>query len=102
MNNIWPTMAGVIWVKLQAYLLVKEDKINDVALAQIFYKESAPLPWPPSTIDLENSDIALPAELEKFLLLLITRKQTEKVSIKTSRLVESIGQDLCGAITNGH
>ena len=83
----------------QAYLLGKADKTRDVALTlrsdvQKAHMDSEPLPWPPSARDLENSDITLPKELGMFFLFLITGKQTGKVSIKNSRLVESIGQDL--------
>ena len=91
----------------QAYLLGMEDQTKNVALTlrtcvQRAYKDSTPLPWPPTARDLKNSDITLPKELKKFLEFLITGKRTEKISPQNSRLVESIGQDLCRAVTNGH
>ena len=91
----------------QAYLLGMEDQTKNVALTlrtcvQRAYKDSTPLPWPPTARDLENLDITLPKELKKFLEFLITGKRIEKISPQNSRLVESIGLNLCRAVTNGH
>lgn len=71
-----------------AYFLGKADKTRDVALTlrsdvQKAHRDSEPLSWHPSARDLENSDITLPEELAKFLLFIITGKQTGKVGIKT-------------------
>ncbi len=90
----------------QAYLLGRADKTRDVALAlrsdiQTAHKDSEPLPWPPSARDLEHSSVRLPADLEKFLQILITGKEAGKISSKNSRLIDSVGQDLSRAATNG-
>ena len=104
---VFNSMADLGKAVMQAYLLGKADKTRDVALSlrsdvQKAHRDSIPLPWPPSARDVENCDITLPEDLEKFLLFLITGKQAATVSLKNSRLVESIGQDLCRAVTNGH
>ena len=92
---------------MEAYLLGKADKTRDVALSlrsdvHKARKDSTPFPWPPTARDLEKSDFALPQDLEKFLQLLITGKQKATSSFRKGQLVESIGQDLCRAVTNGH
>ena len=104
---VFNSMADLGKAVMQAYLLGKADKTRDVALSlrsdvQKAHRDSIPLPWPPSARDVENCDITLPEDLEKLLLFLITGKQAATVSLKNSRLVESIGQDLCRAVTNGH
>ena len=43
----------------------------------------------------------LPEDLEKLLRVLLTGGNNVNVSNRTNRLVESIGQDLCRAVTNG-
>ena len=72
-------------------------------LIQRAYKESKEFPWPPTLEDLEiKSDKLLPGELVRFLTLITAgtpeiRGKHEKVQ----RLVLSIGQDLCRAVTYG-
>ena len=89
---VFNSMADLGKAVMQAYLLGKTDKTRDVALSlrsdvQKAHRDSVPLPWPPSAWDLENSDITLPEDLEKFLLFLITGKQAATISLKNSCLV---------------
>lgn len=92
---------------MEAYLLGKADKTKDVALSLRSdvlkaHKDSEPVPWPPTAHDLESSNFTLPEDLEKFLIILFTGKQKRIVSFKKHQLVDSIGQDLCRAMTSGH
>ena len=92
-----------------AYKLGSTDKFADVALLirgliQRAYKESKQLPWPPTADDMEvRCDKLLPNELVRFLTLVMagTTKEGEK-NEKTQRLVLSIGQDLCHAVSDGN
>lgn len=91
-----------------AYKLGARDKFTDVALfirglIQRAYKESKELPWPPTLDDLEiKSDEMLPRELVKFLTQVIVGiSEIKGNNEKIQRLVLSIGQDLCRAVTHG-
>ena len=91
----------------QAYILGASDKTRDVALGlrsavQKASNDAEPLQWPPSARYLESLNIPIPSELDKFLFLLITGIYPADNRVKASRLVESIGQDICRATTNGH
>ena len=62
-----------------AYNLGSKDKYEDVALLlrrliQRAFKESKPVPWPPSADDLEvkSSDELIPSDLVKFLNYVIS------------------------------
>ena len=89
-----------------AYKLGSTDKFSDVALdlhKQILeaYKNSKKLPWPPTHDDMEiKSKDLLPEKLINFLNLVLTGTlEVEERSLRTQRLVLSIGQDLCRAVT---
>ena len=78
-----------------AYRLGSIDKLADVAflmrgLIQRAYQESEELPW------LPTAEQQLPKELIRFLNIAMEGKCE-----KTRRLVLSIGQDLCRAVTDG-
>lgn len=100
-----------------AYKLGSKDKYEDVALLlrsliQQAFKESKPLPWPPSADDLEvtSSDELLPSDLVKFLNYVISGNVDGQRCEKTGRIVLSIGQVntcitysspfICSAISN--
>uniref|UniRef100_UPI00358E566E uncharacterized protein n=1 Tax=Myxine glutinosa TaxID=7769 RepID=UPI00358E566E len=65
------------------------------------FRECKDQPWPPTAEDMElNPEDILPPDLVRFLSVLMTGKEgieTEKVK----RLVFSIGQDLCRAVSDG-
>ena len=91
----------------RAYTLGSTDKYQDVALLlrhnilQAF-RESKGLPWPPTAEDMElTSEKLLPADLVRFLSLIMTGKEDVEMSEKMKRLVFSIGQDLCRAVSDG-
>ena len=58
------------------------------------FKDSEPLPWPPSADDLEvkSSDERLPSDLLKFLNYVISGDADVERCEKTRRIVLSIGQ----------
>ena len=92
---------------IRAYTLGSTDKYQDVALLlrhiilQAF-KESKDLPWPFTADDMElNPEKLLPPDLIRFLSLVIAGQEDTERSIKTERLVSSIGQDLCRAVSEG-
>lgn len=82
------------------------DHIKDAALTlqrEIIsaYTESAPKPWPPTAQQLEEgSEDVLPECLVTFLRTLLI--SNEEASTRTHRLLLSIGQDICRAVTSGH
>ena len=90
-----------------AYNLGNADKCSDAAQilrSGIFnaYKNNKELPWPPTADDMElNAENFLPAELTRFLSLLIAGKEVNETREKVRRLIFSIGQDPCRAATNG-
>ena len=82
-----------------AYKLGTIDRYQDVALLlrQAIYnifKESEPLPWPPTAEDLNvNSlDEVLPSELETFLNYVVSGDAKMDKGDKMKRIVLSIGQ----------
>ena len=88
-----------------AYRLASVDKIKDVALLlrgviRRAFGKSKELPWPPTPDELELSSGDLPQELMTFLNIVAAGKP-EATADKTQRLVLSIGQDLCRAVTEG-
>jgi len=88
-----------------AYELGSRDMIQDVGnyLRQVILESFAKaddLKWPPSAQDLGNMTAVIPSQLEKNLNYLISGKPTPHTS-KVHRLVNSIGQDICRAASNG-
>ena len=51
--------------------------------------------------NLDTSDSMLPDEVERFLRVLLVGNENVSMSDRANRLLESIGQDLCRAVTNG-
>ena len=87
-----------------AYSLGIKDTHEEVAMdlrTTIFdaFKTSRKLPWPPSVDDLSDSSEILPEKVQRFLLTVIGGNEMNP-SLKLSRLVSSIGQDICRAVTN--
>ena len=91
----------------RAYTLGSADKYQDVALLlrhdilQAF-SLSKGLPWPPTADDMElSSEKLLPPYLVRFLSIVMVGKDDLEMSEKMKRLVFSIGQDLCRAVSEG-
>ena len=89
-----------------AYKVSTKDKYLDVALSlheNILQasQDSTEQPWPVTADSLEISDGLLPFELIQFLSRVISGKVETAMSTKMKRLVFSIGQDLCRAVTEG-
>jgi len=88
-----------------AYNMGTGDSISHVAIqlrdviTNSFYK-SEKMPWPPTASYLENLQEVVPAELERFLKIVLSGK-VDSEDIRVNRLVLSIGQDICRAATNG-
>ena len=91
----------------EAYHLGGLDKYQDVALVLRglilrAFKESKDIPWPPTADDMElDANKFLPPELTKFLSFVMSGKDEYEMNDKTKRIVFSIGQDLCRAVTGG-
>ncbi len=89
-----------------AYKLGTADKMKHAALSLHYiikkaFLESSALPWPSTADELhKQADTMLPEELDRFLTLVLSGAGVPKCE-KTHRLVLSIGQDLCRAVTNG-
>ena len=90
-----------------AYRSGTRDPIRDKALSlrDVILKAFAAfpeLPWPPTADELDKrAREELPEKLQRFLTLVIADCDLETSCEKTNRLVYSIGQDLCRAVTNG-
>ena len=89
------------------YMLGSADHVRDVglflrnAISNAFEKANE-LPWPPTATFLEGMDDPLPPDLRSFLQVVISGNSTSvSISEKVERLVNSIGQDICRAVTNG-
>ena len=86
-----------------AYYLGNSDNIKDVAkhlrkhICEAFERVKD-MPWPPSVEDL-NSMNDIPEDFERFLSTLMFDK-TENLSQKDTRLLYSLGQDICRAVSN--
>jgi len=63
------------------------------------FADSPDLKWPPTPHDLDSADI-LPGSLYKLLCYIITGKENPATP-RSQRLVQSIGQEICRAATNG-
>jgi len=90
----------------RAYTLGSTDKYQNVALLlrqnilQAF-KESKDQPWPPTADDMElTPENILPPDLVRFLSTVMAGKEDMETE-KMKRLVFSIGQDLCRAVSEG-
>ena len=98
-NLVYSASISVADAVAYAYKLGSRDKYEDVALLlrssiQRAFKESKPLPWPPSADDLEvnSSDELLPSDLVKFLNYVISGDAHVVKCEKTERIVLSLGQ----------
>ena len=101
---VYSTKTNMSEVIKNAFILGKSDQITDVAKSLRnrigeHFKAANELPWPPSTEHLEGMN-RIPNELEKFLSVLF-HGEAETNSVKSKRLVLSIGQDICREVTNG-
>ena len=93
---------------ISSYLAGTRDTLKDAAatlraVIKKAYDKSTKLQWPPTAEELGNvTEEQLPEELLKFLNLVFSGKEpsSEKCE-KTRRLVLSIGQDVCRAVTDG-
>lgn len=86
-----------------SYRLGQSDKVREVARLlkdEVInkYKTTDDTPWPLTVSDLSDADI-VPNQLQKFLTYIISGD--ENPSRRVVRLVNSIGQDICRAVTNG-
>ena len=78
---------------IQGVALYLKDKITES------FQQAEDLPWPPSDDFLRQIDV-LPTDLERFLNFLIAGK-AENHSPKVQRMVNSLRQDICRAVTRG-
>ena len=62
---------------------------------------SSEMPWPPSPQWLLSPERKPPAILKEFLSFVISGKSQQHNSLKVSRLVDSLSQDICYAATHG-
>lgn len=91
----------------QACILGSTDKYADVALLLHHnilraFSEAKHIPWPFTADDMELSpEELLPPELIRFLNIVLSGKEDVEKSAKIKRLVFSIGQDLCRAVSEG-
>ncbi|KAL5015504.1 hypothetical protein ScPMuIL_009774 [Solemya velum] len=87
-----------------AFMLGSRDTLSDVAetlrnvILNVFENSSA-LRWPPTAEHIGKTDDILPTELCNFLKYIFSGK-VKYTSTQTNRLVSSIGQDICRAVTN--
>ena len=72
------------------------QEINDM-----FENEGSSLSWPPTAKYLNDLNFSLPEKLDEFLTSLLTGKKPQVTTQKLARLVNSIGQDICRAVTHG-
>ena len=100
-NLVYSATMSVAEAVAFAYKLGSKDKCEDVALLlrssiQQAFKDSEPLPWPPSADDLEvkSSDELLPSDLLKFLnmsyLVMQMWRGVKKLDALSSLLVRYI------------
>ena len=58
--------------------------------------------WPPTAKYLNDLNFSLPEKQDQFRTSLLTgRKKTQVTTPKVARLVNSIEQDICRAVTHG-
>ncbi|XP_033936002.1 LOW QUALITY PROTEIN: uncharacterized protein [Pseudochaenichthys georgianus] len=66
------------------------------------FRESKDLQWPPTADDMElPPENLLPTDLVRFLSVVMAGKEDMETNEKMKRLVFSIGQDLCRAVSEG-
>lgn len=87
-----------------AYELGCRDIFQDVAknLRQVIldaFSKCDTMPWPPTQQYLTNLDV-IPSQLTTFLQMLLSDRK-DKQSAKLNRLVHSLAQDICRAVTGG-
>ena len=88
-----------------AYKLGSNNSVSSVAATlrtciKNSFSKYDKMSWPPTAEYLKNSKGIIPEELERFLKIIISGKDTE--SVRVNRLALSIGQYVCRAATNGH
>ena len=104
---VYSSKITVVDALAQAYTLGSEDKFENAALLlrsniQQAFGESQSLPWPPTSDDMELScDRLLPSDLVQFLNIVLYGKEEMNMSGKMKLLVNSIGQDICRAVSGG-
>ena len=89
----------------KSFILAQADLVKDSAefisdKIKTAYKESTPMPWPPTAADLSYDKVTIPPDLFRFLLILIGGSESQ-YSQRTERLASSIRQDFLKAVTNG-
>ena len=67
----------------------------------MFESEGSSLPWPLTAKYMNDLNFSLPEKLDQFLISLLTGKKTQVTTPNVARLVNSIGQDICRAVTQG-
>ena len=104
---VYSSKITVVDALAQAYTLGSEEKFENAALLlrsniQQAFRESQSLPWPPMSDDMELScNRLLPSDLGQFLNIVLNRKEEMNMSEKMKLLVNSIGQDICQAVSGG-
>lgn len=91
-----------------SYLLGRSGRVKDLA-GQLknevvsAFKKTDDIPWPLLATDLSASiDRVVPSQLKMFLSILLSQdRNNREPSKRVLRLVNSIGQDICRAVTNG-
>jgi hypothetical protein len=90
-----------------AYDLGSANKIGDTTsllrqeINDMFESEGSSLSWPPTAKYLNDLNFSFPQKLDQFLTSFLTGKKTQVTTPKVARLVNSIGQDICRAVTHG-
>ena len=91
-----------------SYLSASKDKLSEAAvyLRNVIleaFKKSKEMPWPPTAEDIQRiSEEHLPDELSRFLNLVVSGVERENDQCqRTKRVVFSIGQDVCRAVSQG-
>ena len=91
-----------------SYLSASKDKLSeaDMYLRNVIleaFKKSKEMPWPPTAEDIQRiSEEHLPDELSRFLKLVVSGVERENDQcLRTKRVVFSIGQDVCRAVSQG-
>ena len=102
---VYSSKITVVDALAQAYTLGSEDKFENATLLlhsniQQAFGESQSLSWPPTSDDMElNCDRLLPSDLVQFLNIVLYGKEEMNMSEKMKLLVNSIGQDICRAVS---
>ena len=104
-NIIYNTQISIGQAISAAYVLSRKDIIEKSALQirnqiKVDHQNSEKIKWPPKVDDLIRDAEVLPETLQRFLSLLFTGK-SKGLSDHAKRLVFSIRQDICRAVTNG-